>query len=68
MILSAAEYKDITRVSPLPDDVGDILRDAEEDVNAMTFNRIVAAGFDALTSFQQEKVKLAIAKTPTPPE
>lgn len=63
-MLSVEEYKARSRVDPLPEDdeIEKILSDAEDDINTMTFNRILARGFDALTPFQQEKVKSAISK------
>lgn len=63
-MLSANEYATMSRVNPLPDDAttAQLLKDAEEDVNALTFGRIAARGFDALTAFQQDKVQLAVAR------
>lgn len=63
MILSAEDYAELTRLSSPPSgtELTHLLEDAEEDVHTMTFNRIPARGFDALTTFQQEKVKRAIA-------
>lgn len=37
----------------------DILQAAEDKINALTFNRIVGAGFESLTSFQRELVRRA---------
>lgn len=34
---------------------------ASEDIDDLTFNRIVDIGFDSLTSFEQDKIKLATA-------
>lgn len=58
------EYRCISKLDSLPDEdkLARMLEDAEEDINAMTFNRITARGFDTLTLFQQEKVKRAIAR------
>lgn len=63
-MLSVEEYKARSRVDPLPEDdeIEQILSDAEDDINAMTFSRIIARGFDCLTKFQQEKIKTAIIK------
>ena len=36
------------------------LREASEKIDEVTFNRIVGVGFDNLTDFQKEKVKLAV--------
>ena len=64
MILSVEEYKAMrTLTTKLDDDAMEaLLKEAEEDVNVMTYGRIAARGFDALTEFQQSKVKKAIAR------
>lgn len=36
------------------------LEKAEDQVNAVTYNRIVGIGFDNLTEFQKDKVKKAV--------
>lgn len=36
------------------------LERASEQIDSMTFNRIVATGFDNLTEFQQDKIKKAV--------
>ena len=38
------------------------LRDASRQIDSLTFNRIVAIGFDKLTAFQQEIIKEVICK------
>lgn len=38
------------------------LETASVDIDSLTFNRIVACGFDALTPFQQEKVQNAVCR------
>lgn len=38
------------------------LQAASVDVDSMTFNRITACGFDALTDFQKEKVSRAVCR------
>ena len=38
------------------------LRDASRQVDTLTFNRIVAKGFDKLTPFQQEIIKEVVCK------
>lgn len=38
------------------------LRTASRHVDSLTFNRIVAAGFDSLTPFQQEIVKEVVCR------
>lgn len=34
---------------------------AEADIDALTFNRITAQGFDALTGFQKDRVRRSVA-------
>lgn len=47
--------------SELPDEeIGKYLKLAQEKIDSITFNRIVALGFDNLTEFQKEKIKEAI--------
>lgn len=53
-------YKDTYKGTTIPDD--DIERElarASSDIDSMTYNRIVARGFDNLSSFQQEQVRKA---------
>lgn len=38
------------------------LQTASVDIDSLTFNRIVACGFDALTTWQQEKVQNAVCR------
>ena len=47
---------------PSDDAIKKVIKEAEEDVNIMTYGRIYARGFDTLSAFQQEKVKLAVAR------
>jgi hypothetical protein len=42
------------------DEIGKYLKLAQEKIDSITFNRIVAIGFDNLTDFQKEKIKEAI--------
>lgn len=42
------------------DEIEKYLRLAQEKIDSITFNRIVAIGFNNLTKFQQEKIKDAI--------
>lgn len=44
----------------LQEDVDRYLQEASEKIDSITFNRIVARGFDNLTKFQQEKVQKAV--------
>lgn len=38
------------------------LLDASRNIDTLTFNRIVACGFDKLTEFQQEIVKIVVCR------
>ncbi|MDY5913539.1 MAG: hypothetical protein SPJ62_16360 [Inconstantimicrobium porci] len=49
------EYKGI-----ITDDLKDKLGKASNQIDSMTFNRIVGAGFSNLTEFQQDKIKRAV--------
>ena len=52
------EYKDSYNGSVIPDgDLERVLRQASRHIDSLTFNRIVAAGFDHMTAFQQETIK-----------
>lgn len=42
------------------DEIEKYLKLAQEKIDSITFNRIVAIGFDNLTEFQKEKIKEAI--------
>ena len=42
------------------DEMEKYLKLAQEKIDSITFNRIVAIGFDNLTEFQKEKIKEAI--------
>lgn len=55
-------YKDTYEGSAVPDDqLEQMLATASDDIDAMTYGRIGGeAGFQALTSFQQEKVRRAV--------
>ena len=44
------------------DGLEDALRMASRHIDTLTFNRIVAAGFDNLTEFQQEIIKEVVCK------
>lgn len=53
-------YKDTYKGTTIPDD--DIERElarASDDIDSVTYNRIVAQGFDNLSPYQQEQVKKA---------
>ena len=56
--VSKEEYKDSYNGSVIPDEeLERALRQASRHIDSLTFNRIVAAGFDHLTVFQQETIK-----------
>lgn len=44
----------------ITDNISRLLEEAQEKIDSITFNRIVAIGFDNLTKFQQEKIRKAI--------
>ena len=52
------EYKDSYNGNVIPDgELERALRQASRHIDSLTFNRIVAAGFDHMTAFQQETIK-----------
>lgn len=52
------EYKDSYNGSVIPDgELERALRQASRHIDSLTFNRIVAAGFDHMTAFQKETIK-----------
>lgn len=54
-------YSDEFMGAKLPnDEIEKYLKLAQEKIDSITFNRIVAIGFDNLTEFQKEKIKEAI--------
>lgn len=54
-------YSDEFKGNKVPiDEIEKYLRLAQEKIDSITFNRIVAIGFNNLTKFQQEKIKDAI--------
>ena len=56
-------YSDTFKGNKLPLGVEErnrYLQEASEKIDSITFNRIVARGFDNLTQFQQEKVQMAV--------
>lgn len=49
--------------SQIPSDEVELyLKTASVDIDSLTFNRIVACGFDSLTPFQKEKVQNAVCR------
>ena len=56
--VSKEEYAEIYKGGMIPDgELERALRQASRHIDSLTFNRIVAAGFDHLTAFQQETIK-----------
>lgn len=54
-------YSDNFNGNKLPEDeIEKYLKLAQEKIDSITYNRIVAIGFNNLTKFQQEKIKDAI--------
>ncbi len=45
-----------------PNEMELYLKTASVDIDSLTFNRIVACGFDSLTPFQKEKVQNAVCR------
>ena len=63
MYVSASEYAELSRDHAIQmDQLNRALEDAERDVDSLTFCRIRAMGFDALTEFQRNLVKLAVVR------
>jgi hypothetical protein len=57
----ATFYNDTFKGTTIPNDVLEQrLRDASFDVDSMTYNRITRRGFENLTDFQQERVKMVV--------
>jgi hypothetical protein len=51
-------YRDVYKgISIPPDELGRMLTQASRHIDSLTFNRIVAKGFDNLTVFQQDIIK-----------
>lgn len=58
--VSKEDYKDNYLGRTIPDEeLDNALRQACRHIDSLTFNRIVAAGFNNLTEFQQETIKEA---------
>lgn len=54
-------YKNTYRGSVIPDDeIDNKLEIASDDIDSLTYNRIIGIGFDKLTTFQQDKIKKAV--------
>ena len=56
-------YKNVFKGTLIDDDrIEKELSNAQDDIDTLTFNRIVAKGFTNLTSFQQDRVKKAVCE------
>ena len=66
MVLSVEEYKAMSRLENFPSDdaIEKAIKEAEEDVNIMTYGRIYARGFNTLSAFQQEKINWRLSGRP----
>ena len=61
--VSKEEYKDSYNGSVIPGgELERALCQASRHIDSLTFNRIVAAGFDHLTAFQQETIKEVVCQ------
>lgn len=60
--VTAEEYTDRGYESVPNEQLDAYLRDASRHIDTLTFNRIVAKGFDNLTEFQQELIKEVCCK------
>ena len=56
-------YRDVYKGVSIPsDDTGRMLTQASRHIDSLTFNRIVAKGFDNLTAFQKDIIKEVICR------
>lgn len=60
--VTAEEYTALGYDAVPQDKLDAYLRDASRNIDALTFNRIVAKGFEKLTPFQQELIKEVCCK------
>ena len=60
LYVSVAYYTETYHGSIPNDKVESMLKEAQEKIDSITYNRIVGIGFDNLTEFQKEKVRDAI--------
>ena len=57
----ATYYKDTFLGNTIPDDrLSNKLERASDQVNSLTYNRIIGIGFDNLSEFQKDKVRKAV--------
>lgn len=60
--VTPTEYAEMGYTGIPSDDVEKFLTDASRNIDTLTFNRIVAKGFDNLTEFQKEIIKECVCK------
>lgn len=61
--VSKTDFSQMFPNSQIPSKEIDLyLKTASVDIDSLTFNRIVACGFDSLTPFQKEKVQNAVCR------
>lgn len=60
--VTASEYAEMGYTDLPSDDAIRFLTEASRNVDTLTFNRIVAKGFDNLTEFQQEIIKQVVCE------
>ena len=60
--VTPTEYAEMGYTNIPADDIGKFLIDASRNIDTLTFNRIVAKGFDNLTEFQQGIIKECVCK------
>lgn len=58
--ITPEEYTALTG-KPVTEDTERLIRQASEQIDTLTFNRIIAAGFERLTPLQQDIVKAVCA-------
>ena len=63
--VTSSEYAEMGYSSIPSDKLDNFLLKASRDVDTLTFNRIVAKGFDELTEFQQGIVKQVVCEQAT---
>lgn len=60
--VTAEEYTEMGYTAIPAEDLPGFLKIASRQIDTLTFNRIVARGFDKLTEFQQELIKEVVCK------
>lgn len=60
--VTASEYAEMGYTDIPSTNVETFLLEASRNIDTLTFNRIVAKGFDNLTEFQREIIKMAVCR------